>query len=79
MKSQIDSRVVLSEIGGYRRDANFTITINRVCLAGETAWVIDKSSGEVTYFSSLASALNALTSAIRHEDEQKQLLRALIS
>ena len=79
MKSQ-DASLMLSEIKGYRADANFTISLSRVSLAGETAWAINQSSEilhEIRYFSSLSDALNVLTSVIRDKDEQKQLLRAL--
>ena len=82
MKSQIDAAIVLSEITGYRKDANFTVRLSRVSLAGETAWSVTKSSEfsatEVCYFSDLASALNEMSSVIRDNDERKQLLRALI-
>ena len=79
MKSP-SSKIAISEIKGYRADANFTVSLSRVSLAGETAWAISQSSEilhEIRYFSSLADALNVLTSVIRDHDEQKQLLRAL--
>ena len=79
MKSQ-DASLMISEIKGYRADANFTVSLSRVSLAGETAWAISQSSEilhEIRYFSSLSDALNVLTSVIRDKDEQKQLLRAL--
>ena len=77
MKSNIDSTVILSEIKGYRPEANFTVSLSRISLAGSVAWAIDKS-GEISYYSSLAEALNNMTRVINSPDEQKQLLRALI-
>ena len=79
MKS-VDSTIVLTELSGYRADANFTVRLSRVSLGGETAWAISQSSeitAEIRYFAELSAALNALTSVIRDRDEQKQLLRAL--
>ena len=81
MKSQIDASLVLTELAGYHADANFTVRLSRVSLAGETAWGVIKSSElseiEVRYYDTLAGALNEMSSAIRDKDERKQLLRAL--
>ncbi len=80
MKSQIDAAITLSEITGYRKDANFVVSLRRVSLAGETAWSVSRSAettAEIRYFRNLADALNVLTSLIRDGEEQKQLLRAL--
>ena len=76
MKSQIDASLVLTELAGYRSDANVVVRINRVALAGETAWATD-INGEIRYWDSLAKALNCINDVIREKGEQKQLLRAL--
>lgn len=77
MKSAVDNMIALRELSGYRPEANFRVDLIRLSYGGENLWATD-INGEISYYSDLAKALNVINSVIRHEDERKQLLRALI-
>lgn len=77
IKSQVDNMIALREISGYRPEANFKVDLIRLNYAGETVWATD-INGEVSYWDSLAKALNEMSSVIHDKDEKNQLLRALI-
>ena len=76
IESPTSACVTITNLTGYRADAEFTIRLARVKFVGDVAYAVD-IGGDIRYCGRLADALNVICSAIRTKEEQQQLLREL--